>query len=76
MWRTLLAWCVVLPLTSDVAQSAAMIYRQMKGANQLIDIRDIFIAATALVHQLPVLTLNQSHFRRVSGLRLLTLPQS
>ena len=71
----LLAWSVVLPMTSDVAQSAAAIYRQMKQVNQLIDVRDIFIAATAQVHNLPLMTLNQNHFSRVTGLQLLTPPQ-
>lgn len=71
----LLAWCVVLPLTSDVAQSAAAVYRQMKRTNQLIDVRDIFIAATALTHELPVMTLNQNYFNRVSGLQLMTPPR-
>lgn len=71
----LLSWCVVLPLTSDVAQSAATIYQQMRQSNQLIDVRDIFIAATALVHDLPVATLNRSHFSRVNGLKLMSLPR-
>ena len=71
----LLAWCVVLPMTPDVAQSSATIYRQMKRSNQLIDVRDIFIGATAVVHNLPLMTLNQNHFSRVNGLQLMTPPQ-
>jgi len=61
-------------MTSDVAQSAAAIYRQMKQVNQLIEVRDIFIGATALVHSLPLMTLNQNHFSRINGLQLSTPP--
>ncbi len=36
----------------------------------MIEATDIFIAATALVNNLPVKTLNERHFARVEGLLL------
>lgn len=73
--QEVLAWCIVLPLTSDVAQSAATIYQQLRTKNQLIEIRDILIAATALVHNLPLMTLNTGHFNRIIGLSFMSPPQ-
>ena len=58
----------VLPFTRDVALQAAAIYRALKKNNQLIEFRDIFIAATCLVNGLPVKTLNKNHFNRIEGL--------
>ena len=58
----------VLPFNEDVAHKAAEIYHQLRQVNKMIEFRDIFIAATALVYNLPVKTLNKKHFSRVSGL--------
>lgn len=66
--------CELLPFTSDVAQVAARTYLDLKAANQLIEIRDLFIAATALTYGLPLLTLNTGHFDRVEQLQLQSLP--
>ena len=73
--QEILTWTTVLPLTSDVAQSAATIYRELRANNQLIEMRDILIAATAVVHTLPLMTLNLGHFNRVQQLQLMTAPQ-
>jgi len=43
----------------------------MRASNQLIALPDLLIAATAVAHQLPLLTLNLSHFERISSLKLL-----
>ena len=73
--QEVLTWGIVLPLTSDVAQTAATIYQQLRAKNQLIDIRDILIAATAVAHNLPLMTLNTAHFNRIGGLQFLSPPQ-
>jgi tRNA(fMet)-specific endonuclease VapC len=59
----------VLPFTNEVAIKAAQIYHSLKSSNQLIEFRDIFIAATRLTNDLPILTLNNKHFKRVEGLK-------
>jgi len=73
--QELLSWSTVLPFTSDTAQMAAIIYRELRANNQLSDVRDILIAATAVVHALPLMTLNAGHFNRVQQLQLIAPPQ-
>ena len=72
--QEILGWCTLLPFTSDVAQTAARTYRDLRAANQLIEMRDIFIAATALTYGLPLMTPNTGHFDRVERLQLLSPP--
>ncbi len=73
--ESILSWCILLPLVSEVAQQAATIYRNLKAKNQLIEIRDILIAATALTYDLPLMTLNREHFNRIERLRVHELPE-
>lgn len=60
----------ILDFNKSVAYRAAEIYQNLKKENLLIEFRDIFIAATCMEFDLPVLTLNEKHFRRIKGLRL------
>jgi tRNA(fMet)-specific endonuclease VapC len=60
----------ILSFTGSVAIKAAQIYHQLKQSNQLIEFRDIFIAATCLANNLPVATLNRNHFERIVGLEI------
>ncbi len=60
-----------LPMTEAIAIRSSEIYLTLKKSHQLIDIRDIFIAATCLVYQLPLKTLNKKHFTRIDGLIVL-----
>lgn len=61
---------IVLPFTDATSMIAAHIFHQLKQHNQLIEFRDIFIAATCLANELPIATLNQKHFKRIDGLSL------
>lgn len=61
----------VLPFTDSVSIKAAQIYHQLRTGNKMIEFRDIFIAATCLVYELPILTLNKEHFKRIKGLEVL-----
>ena len=63
----------VLPFDSACARVAASLYRDLRALNRLIALPDLFIAATAIAHDLPLLILNRSHFERISTLRLLGL---
>ena len=53
------------------SETAAMIFRELKNMNQVIEYRDIFIAATAKIHHCQVATLNVEHFARIQGVELL-----
>lgn len=61
----------LLPFTDEAAIKAAQIYRQLKKDSLLIEFRDIFIAATCIVNDLPLITLNEKHFKRINGLVLI-----
>ena len=61
----------ILSFNDAVALRSGQIYQELRKRNQLIDFRDIFIAATCLVNDLPLATLNRKHFERVEGLILI-----
>jgi len=44
------------------------VYRELKAKGTLIGANDLWIAATALVHGVPLVTRNGDEFRRVTGL--------
>lgn len=60
----------VLPFDEDVSRKAAEIYHQLRRENKMIEFRDIFIAATCIVFDMPLKTLNEGHFERIQGLRM------
>jgi tRNA(fMet)-specific endonuclease VapC len=61
----------ILPFNDEIALRSGQIYQALKRKNQMIEFRDIFIAATSLVHSLPLATLNRKHFERIEGLVLI-----
>jgi len=69
-WRRIFDKTIVLPFDDSTVTMARNVYRQLKRDNKLIDIIDILIAATAMSHNLPLATLNRTHFERVRGLDL------
>jgi tRNA(fMet)-specific endonuclease VapC len=60
----------VLPLTEDILVRAADVYGDLHRRGALINDPDILIAATALVHGLVLITNNQKHFSRITGLQI------
>jgi predicted nucleic acid-binding protein len=58
----------VLEITEAIAWRASRVDRQLRGEH--IGDNDVWIAATALVYGLPVVTNNAKHLGRVKGLRL------
>jgi predicted nucleic acid-binding protein len=62
------------PLTLAVLLEAAEIQAALLRRNQVIGLPDTFIAATAILHSLPLFTTNITHFERVPALDLLRLP--
>lgn len=60
----------ILPFTHDIAVKAGELYISLKKANRIIEVKDVFIAATALVYDMPVFTLNRKHFERLEGVKL------
>jgi len=61
---------IVLPFDDAVSIRASEIYHDLRKSNKMIEFRDIFIAATCLVYNLPIMTTNKTHFHRISGLKI------
>lgn len=65
----------VVELDAVAALRAGAVYRGLKVKGQLIEIPDLLIAGCCLREDLPLLTRNVEHFRRVSELTLLEAGQ-
>lgn len=64
----------MLPFTLDVARIHAQLCADLDAQGQTIGANDVIIAATALAHDLTVITGNVRHFERVAGLRVVVAP--
>ncbi|MFA0751506.1 MAG: hypothetical protein SLRJCFUN_001909 [Candidatus Fervidibacter sp.] len=51
-----------LPVTEEIAEKATEYYRAFRAKGQTLHIADLFIAATAFCHSLPLVTLNRGDF--------------
>jgi predicted nucleic acid-binding protein len=71
--KDLLPATKVLPFTNLEATMASNIYQALKKTNQIIEFRDIFIAATCITNSLSLVTLNKKHFERIANLKLFDL---
>ncbi|MDP4897169.1 MAG: type II toxin-antitoxin system VapC family toxin [Akkermansiaceae bacterium] len=60
----------ILPFDSSCAQAAAHINAKLLNQGTPISITDVFIAATAAIHQHPLVTNNTKDFRRIEALTL------
>jgi tRNA(fMet)-specific endonuclease VapC len=59
-----------IPITAPVARVHAEIWADLTERGEPIGAHDLWIAATALAHDLGVATRNGAHFARVPGLRI------
>lgn len=71
MWEQLIAPFRVLPCTADVCWEYGQAFRFLQANGLLIGANDLWIAATAIVHGIPLVTRNTKHFRRVPRLEVL-----
>lgn len=55
----------------DVARVASKIFKDLKERNTIIEIRDIFIAATAIANNCDLATFNKRGFARIKDVRLI-----
>ncbi len=61
---------VILSIDNEVIEKASDIYAELKRRGELIDDVDILIAATAIVNHIGVVTNNERHFARITGLTI------
>jgi len=70
-WDNFFLNLTILPFDTEISKTAAIIYHELKRINKQIDIPDLFIAATAVSHNMSCATLNRKHFERISQLKLI-----
>lgn len=61
----------IINLNDSIIELAADIYADLHKKGRIIGDADILIAATAIKNNLSVVTNNESHFNRISGLQVL-----
>lgn len=69
-FRQFLRWVDVLPLNRTIMKQFARIRGQLRRSGEMIPDPDILIAATALHHDLTLITHNTRHFSRIPHLKL------
>jgi len=62
----------ILPSDEATANHYAVATKHLRSTNQLIGANDLWIAAAALAHSMPLVTNNGSHFGRVPGLSVVS----
>ena len=70
-WERLCRPYPMLPWSSDISWQYGEIYRALASKGLLIGTNDMWIAATALVHDMAVVTNNVGEFGRVPGLTVM-----
>jgi tRNA(fMet)-specific endonuclease VapC len=70
-WKRICSQFALIPWTPDVLWQYGELYRHLQAGGNLIGTNDLWIAATALVHGMPLVTNNSDEFRRVPGLEVL-----
>ena len=71
-WEQFVAPFRVLPYTQDVCWEYGQAFRFLQANGLLIGANDLWIAATAIASEMPVVTRNARHYQRVPGLQVLT----
>jgi predicted nucleic acid-binding protein len=62
----------VLPMDEGAARRAATLHEHLIRNNLDVGIKDVLIAAICLQNSIPLFTLNDKHFARVTGLTILS----
>ena len=70
-WEKLCENLHILSFDIECSDTAIAIYHNLKKDNKIIDLADILIGATALTHNMPIATLNDKHFSRITGLDII-----
>jgi len=71
-WETLVGRFRVLTPDLESSWAYGQTYRFLRDNGLLIGANDLWIAAVSLTHDLPLVTRDENHFKRVPGLRVVT----
>ena len=72
-WDKVLQAVEIIPFDEACVDTAVDVNTALKRKRKQIGIADLFIAATALTHHLPVATINKNHFDRIDGLEIIDI---
>lgn len=70
-WDEIFRAFIIYPFDEITVDTAVGLNSDLKKKRKQIDIADLFIAATAVTHNLPMATLNKKHFERIDTLVLI-----
>lgn len=70
-WNSIFQTISIIPLDETCIDTAVVINSTLKRKRKQIDLADLFIAATAVTHQLLFATLNRKHFDRIDELTII-----
>lgn len=70
-WDSVLQKITIIPFEGNTVDIAVNINKDLKQKRKQIGIADLFIAATAILYDLPFATLNKKHFDRIEKLNVL-----
>lgn len=60
----------IIPFKEKEAIKASSVFKELKKKGLLVDMRDIFIAASCIANDCPLLTFNKKHFENIKELKL------
>mgnify|MGYP001576390840 CR=1 FL=1 len=63
----------ILDFSEVSAKKSSEILRNLKSRGEMIDIRDLFIASTAIVNDCVLATLNKKHFKNIKELKIISV---
>jgi tRNA(fMet)-specific endonuclease VapC len=64
----------LIPVNFEVSKDASSIGVKLRAKGKMIDLHDLYIAATARFSEIPVVTRNVNHFNRVDDLEVISWP--
>ena len=64
----------ILPVDDFCIDEAVKIYNHLKKINNLVELADLLIGATAISNSLPLALLNEKHFNNIPNLELISAP--
>ena len=70
-WDSVFKAIKVISLDELSIDTSVIINSALKRKRKQIDLADLFIAATAVAYNLPLVTLNRKHFDRIDTLQLM-----
>lgn len=70
-WMSFMKSITIIPFDVSVSNKAIQLYKTLKSQNNLIDLADLLIAATALANNLDLATHNIKHFGRIPDLKII-----